>query len=302
MKTDLVPDLPPPGGYENIATAMRVFSPFLFAHPISNQDAKTINKILNIIMTKHAYLTTTLISDKGWAFVSHVSKEVAGVLGITRKHATTEHAQTIGRHERSHASIKRTLKVDTGEQRSLWHKYVTIAVLNYNTYYHANIDCEPSRVFYGRIPYIVLDFKVGIHPQKLSAPNSQIAQDALEQTKMFFQDVRKNAKQAYTKSKAYYDKKAHASKLKQADHVYAGQPKADHQGSKLLFFRFSMDAGLTSKFWKCVNKQHLFGRQNWHQKDAGASSNGAAPLRTPPTYTGYTTYTTWVGARPKKYQ
>ena len=34
-------------------------------------------------MTKHAYLPTILISDKGTAFTSHVIKEVAGVLGIT---------------------------------------------------------------------------------------------------------------------------------------------------------------------------------------------------------------------------
>ena len=36
-------------------------------------------------MTKHVYLPTTLISDKGTAFKSHVTKEVAGVFGITLK-------------------------------------------------------------------------------------------------------------------------------------------------------------------------------------------------------------------------
>ena len=70
-------------------------------------------------MTKHAYLPTTLISDKGKAFMSHVTNEVAGVLGITLKHATTKHAQTIGLLEQSHASIKQTLKIETGERRSL---------------------------------------------------------------------------------------------------------------------------------------------------------------------------------------
>ena len=38
-------------------------------------------------MTKHAYLPTLLIADKGTAFMSHVIKEVARVLGITVKHA-----------------------------------------------------------------------------------------------------------------------------------------------------------------------------------------------------------------------
>ena len=109
-------------------------------------------------------------------------KEVAGVLGITLKHATTKHAQTIGLLERSHELIKQLLKIETGERRSLWHKYINIAVLNYNTSYHSSIGCEPSRVFHGRIPYKNLDLKMGIGPQKTSSPDSQIAQNVLEQT------------------------------------------------------------------------------------------------------------------------
>ena len=170
IQIDLVPELPPSGGYENIVTAMDVFSRYLFAYPTANQDAKTIAKVLINVMTKHAYLPTTLISDKGTAFTSHVIKEVAGVLGVTLKHTTTKHAQTIGLLERSHASIKKALKIETGERRSLWHKYVNIAVLNYNTSYHTSIGCEPSRVFHGRVPYNILDLKLGIRPQRQPIP------------------------------------------------------------------------------------------------------------------------------------
>ena len=189
-------------------------------------------------MIKHAYLPTTLISDKGTAFMSQVFKQVAGVLGITLKHATTKHAQTIGLLEQSHASIKQALKIETGERRSLWHKYINIAVLNYNTSYHTSTGCEPSRIFHGRIPYNVLDLKLGIRPEQQPIPTSQIAQEILEQTEMIHQDVRKNTMQAYIKYKAYYDKKANASKLKEADYVYILQPKADHQGSKITFTEF----------------------------------------------------------------
>ena len=219
-------------------TAMDVFSRYLFAYPISNQDARTIAKVLINIMTKHAYLQTTLISDKGTAFMSHVIKEKAGVLGITLKHATTKHAQTIGLLERSHASIRQALRIDTGERRLLWHKYVNIAVLNYNTSYHKSIGCEPSRVFRGRIPYNELDLKLGIRPQQQLIPTSRIVQDVLDQTEMIHQDVRKIAMQAYIKYKAYYYKKANASKRKEADYVYVLQPKADHEGSKIPFTEF----------------------------------------------------------------
>ena len=238
IQIDLVPGLPTSGGYENIVTAIDVFSRYLFAYPTSNQDAKTVAQVLINIMTKHAYLPTTLISDKGTAFTSSVTKEVAGVFGITLKHATTKHAQTIGLLERSQASIKQTLKIETGERRSLWHKYVSVAVLNYNTSYHASVGCEPSKVFHGRIPYHILDLKMGIRPQKIPPLYAQIAQDAHEQTEKFFKDVRKNARQAHIKYKAYYDRKTNDSKLKKADYVFIIQPKADHQGSKITFTDF----------------------------------------------------------------
>ena len=96
MQIDLVPGLPSSDGFENIVAAMDVFSRCLFAYPTSNQDATKIAKVIIKIITKHAYLPTTLISDKGTAFISHVMKEVAGVPGITLKHATTKHAQAIG--------------------------------------------------------------------------------------------------------------------------------------------------------------------------------------------------------------
>ena len=194
MQIDLVPEIPPSGDYTNIVTAKDVFSRYLFAYATSNQDAKTIAKVLINVMTKHAYLPTTLISDKGTAFMSQVIKEVAGVLGITLKHATTKHAQTIGLLERSHMSIKQALKIETGERISFWHKYVSIAVLHYNTSYHKSIGCEPSRVFHSRIPYNILDLKLEVRPQQQPIPKSQIAQDVLDQTEKIHQAVRKKYK------------------------------------------------------------------------------------------------------------
>ena len=160
MQIDLVPEKPPSGGYENILTAMDVFSFFSFAYPTSNPDAKIIANIIINITTKHAYLPNTLISDKGSAFVSHLIKKVAGFPDISLKHVTTKHSQTIGLFERSQASYKQALKIKTGEGRSFWHKYVSIAVLNYKTSYHTSIGCEPSRAFHGRIPYNILVFKI----------------------------------------------------------------------------------------------------------------------------------------------
>ena len=69
---------------------------------------------------------------------------------------------------------------------------------------------------------------MGIRPQKIPSSDSKTAQDLLERTELIFQDVRKNAMQAYIKYKAYYDKKPEASQLEQADYVYISRPKVEH--------------------------------------------------------------------------
>ena len=196
MQIDLFPELPPSDGYENIVTAMDEFSRYLFAYSTSSQDAKKIAKVITNIMTKHASLPTTIIPDKGSVVMSQVTKGVAEVLGITLQHARTKLAQTIEMLERTHASLKKTLKIQTGEKRSMWHKFVCITFLNYNTCYHTTIECEPSRVFLGRVPNNVLDLKIGIRKQKIPTQNSQIAEDVLKQTELISYDVRKETMQA----------------------------------------------------------------------------------------------------------
>ena len=82
--------------YENIITAIDVFSRYTFDHLFSNPTAVKTGKIFIEIMTRHTYLPTLNVKDKGSVFVSQVIHEVAEILGINLKHATTKHAQTIG--------------------------------------------------------------------------------------------------------------------------------------------------------------------------------------------------------------
>ena len=117
MQIDLLPNLPPYGGYENIITAMDVFSRYLFAYPVTDASATNTAKVIIDIITKHTYLPTTLITDKGTALTSNLFAEVAQILGIQMKCATTKHPQTIGMLERTHASLKTNLKMASGDYR-----------------------------------------------------------------------------------------------------------------------------------------------------------------------------------------
>ena len=189
-------------------------------------------------MTRHAYLPTFIITDKGSVFVSQVIQEVAEILGINLNYATTKHAQTIEVLEWAHATIKTSLKMASGEYRKQWHKYLPVAILNYNTTYHSSIDCEPSRVFHGRVPHNILDHKLGLCFNPNIAPTTDFAEELLCWTKILYDKTKKNVMQFFIRYKRYYDKKAKASPLKEKDNCFILQPKADYQGSKIPFRDF----------------------------------------------------------------
>ena len=123
LQIDLLPNLSPCGGYENVITALDVFSRYLFAYPVVDASASSTARVLIDIMTRHAYLPTTLITDKGTAFTTCLVDEVAKILGIQIKCATTKHTHTIGKLERTHASLKGNLKIASGEYRRQWHNF-----------------------------------------------------------------------------------------------------------------------------------------------------------------------------------
>ena len=93
-------------------------------------------------------------------------------------------------------------------------------------------------MFHGRIPFIVLDLKLGILTQQIHIPTSQNAQDVLDRTEMIYQDVPRNTMQAYIIYKIFYDKKANDRKLTKQIRLFVLQSKADHQCSKISFTEF----------------------------------------------------------------
>ena len=235
MQIDLLPNLPPSGGYENVLTAIDVFSRYLFAYPLSDASAINVTKALIDIMTKHTHLPTTLFTDKGTAFTSTIIAEITQNLGITLKCATTKHTQTIGKLERTHASLKTNPKMACGEYRRQWHRYLPLAVLNHNTSYHASIGCEPTRIFHGRIPHNILDHKLGNNPNEQINPTTEFAEEIQNRTKILIDKTKQSVMQSCIKYKEYCERKAKAAPLMENDYCFVLQPKAAHQGSKILF-------------------------------------------------------------------
>ena len=112
---------------------------------------------------------------------------------------------------------------------------LAISRLNHNISYHASIGCEPTRVFHGRIPFNILDHKLGNNANEQINPTTEFAEKIQNRTKILIAKTKQNIMQSYIKYKEYYDRKAKAAPLKENEYCFVLQPKADNQGSKIPF-------------------------------------------------------------------
>ena len=107
--------------------------------------------------------------------------------------------------------------------------------MNYNTSYHESLGCEPTTVFHGRIPYNILDIKLGLKPKWEKDSNEELTDQLQKQIAEIHQAAKENLMQSYLKYKQYYVKKATATPLKVNDYCYVLNPKADNQSMKFAF-------------------------------------------------------------------
>ena len=83
-------------------------------------------------------------------------------MGITLEHATTKHAKFIGVLEGAHATKEPSLEMASSEYRKQWRKCLQLAILHYNISNHTSLRYETTRFFHGRVPYNILDYKLGL--------------------------------------------------------------------------------------------------------------------------------------------
>ena len=208
-----------------------MFSHVFFAYPLT--DASAINmakdqRLLIDIMSKHAYLPTILITNKDTAFTSTNIANITQCLGSHYK-VQIPNIRKSSENWSEHMLLSRLT--------SKWHvgKFSDIAIktcrlqFQINTTNHAIIGCEPTRVFHGRIPYNILNCKLGKNPRsklslQLNLPKKfKIGQNSskTKQSNILFTSISNVRSNMIAKQ--------------EQDSCFVLQPKTDHQGLKIPF-------------------------------------------------------------------
>ena len=214
-----------------------MFSKYLFAKPLTGASAQKVATELATIFFTHSYIPHTIVSDLGTNFVSELMHELCKLLEIKLKHATLKHAQTVGVVERSHAALKRILKLNTDEQWSKWHLYVPLATFIHNTSYYSSIGCTPTAIFHGREPIKALDIRFNNKNIQLMDPKSDFVTELQDAMQILFSQNKCKLVEAYHKFRKYYDEKAYANPLQEHSYCLLLNPKLSHQsdfGSKSM--------------------------------------------------------------------
>ena len=99
--------------FKFVLSGINVFSKFLFAVPLKSAHAGTVAKVLVSIFFQHSYIHTKILSGLGTSFVAELFHELSKLLEIQLELASLKRSQTIGVVERSHAALKRVLKLNT---------------------------------------------------------------------------------------------------------------------------------------------------------------------------------------------
>ena len=211
MQIDLVGQFQSPV-YKYVLSGIDVFSKYLLAVPLTSAHAGTVAKALVSIFF-YSYIPTKILSDFGTSFVAELIHELSKLLEIHLEHASLKHPQTIGVVERSHAAVKRILKLKTDEKWTTWYRYDDLATFIHNTSYHSSIGCTPSSLFHGREPIKPIDLRFRSHAlaqKELTSYHLVDLQDSLLEQ---FSHTKLRLLDAYHKYRAYYDKKAAAKPL-----------------------------------------------------------------------------------------
>ena len=231
MQIDLIGPFKPSAGFTQVLTAIDVFTKYLFAVPLRRVTARATTDALTTIFLRHAYVPKILLTDKGSQLTSNLVKEMTTLFDIELRHATTKHAQTIGLLERTHASIKKVLKIYENRMHSDWHKYLDYAVFAHNTSRNPKTRTTPADLFHGFTPHKAIDARFDI-PQK-NRPEFETTQQLQDRLRHLFSLQKQDILETYLKNKKYYDKKANAKPLALHSFCLLLNPRLDTQKQKM---------------------------------------------------------------------
>jgi transposase InsO family protein len=202
------------------------FSKWVEAFPVPDQSAETCARVYATqIITRHGS-GSTLVTDRGSAFMSSFFKETCKILGIRRIHTSSYHAASNGMNERWHRSLHAGLSHYIDASNTNWDQIVPFFLMAYRATPNTTTTYSPYYLLRGREMQLPssdnLKAKV---PNKKEDPDHRRRLESLKSSlRQAYQSVRKANRQSHLNNKRLYDRKAKLRIFEIRDIVYLYNP------------------------------------------------------------------------------
>ncbi len=195
-------------------------------YPTSDQTALTIATLLvEKIISRHG-VPAELLSDRGAAFLSHLLKEVCGLMGIHRLNTTSYHPQTDGLVERFNRTLTDMLAKKAEKSGQDWDTHLPYVLFAYRASRQESTGESPFFLLYGRDPRLPTELQ-------LDAPSTRIEYDLdtykgevatrLQEAWKLAQD---QVKKAQKRQKSAFDRQARQPVYSVGERVFVYMPAA----------------------------------------------------------------------------
>src|SRR5258707_1201599 len=133
----MIRELPDSKGYNAVLMVVDRLSKQIHAIPtVTSLDSARVAWLFLEHIWRHHGLLEEVISDRGPAFISNFSHELAALLGVKLTPSTSYHPQTDGQTERMNQEIEAYLRVFVSHQQDDWADWLLLAEFAYNNKVH----------------------------------------------------------------------------------------------------------------------------------------------------------------------
>ena len=171
---DLVGPLPSSRGFTYLLTCVDRFTRWPEAIPLTSITAEAVAQAFLSGWISRFGVPSTIVTDRGRQFESHLWSELMSLLGSKRSRTTSYHPQTNGMIERFHRQLKAALKAQP--QPNAWMDTLPLILLGVRTALKEDISSTAAEMVYGTTLRLPGEFFTPTSPTSVQDPSSFIHQ------------------------------------------------------------------------------------------------------------------------------